>query len=611
MRLRCLLLAVAFLAAAVPVARTEDKPAIPEGNWILATPGPIGDSAVCLLKTEIKDDKLAMSVLAAPPKTKASISEVKSDKGLSFKLTTTQTVTNQKTKKEQKFTSERVFVAAPGATGQELFGSLGTDQFAARAKLTSTEAETLTTVLVRGPAADPMGKAQALNNKAALAQNAVRREKDKEKKKDLRAKAEELQAEADEKLPDLYREVVKEHGDSAAALDAATSLIAQSTKTKVTAEEAAALTKLILKRAEPYGPRYSRPVAIRLADTLVRQKGLEAVALIPIEPIAKALTEKDTLTFQFDTLTTYRTALEAAGRKDELNPLDERLAKLDIALDKEWGETVPPFKPAAYAGRKDASSVAVMELFTGAQCGPCIAADVAFDAVHKAYQPTDVILIQYHMHIPGPDPLTNPAAVGRWDYYSEMFPYDPDTGEGVGGTPTTLFNGKPLAGGGGPMTNAENKFKEYRKIINPLLEKTSPIKLSGTATRAGDKVDIAVDVKGADADLMLRLLVVEDSIKYVGGNKIRFHHQVVRAMPGGVDGVAIKDGSMKHTATEDVAAIRKDLASYLDEYAVKERPFPYPTIRPIGMMDLKVIALVQNDKTGEVVQAVQFDVTGK
>lgn len=608
MRFRCLLLAAAFIAAVLPVARTDDKPAIPEGNWVLATPTGLGDQAVCLIKAEMKDGKLALTALASPPTIESTITDVKTDKGLSFKVKTVQTVKNKKTGKEQKFANERVFVSAPGVTGKEMLGSLGTDQFPVRAKLTATDAEKLPT-LARSPAAPTVTKIQALQSKIGQAQIALRKEKDKEKKKELRVKVEEAQTAADEQLPGLHREIVKEYPDTAAALDSARALIAQSGSSKVAAAEATALTKLILKQADLYGPRFAQPTAIRLADTLVRQKGLEAVALIPIEPIAKSLKDKDTLTFQFDTLTTYREALSAAGRKSDLKPIDERLTKLDAALDKEWNETVPPFKPKA-AGPNEGNRVAVMELFTGAQCGPCIAADVAFDAVHKAYQPEDLNLLQYHVHIPGPDPLTNPASVGRWDYYSELFPYDPDAAPGtpsVAGTPTTLFNGKPLAGGGGPMTNAENKFKEYRKIIDPLLEKTSDIKLTGTATRTGDKLDIAVELNGAKPaeGLKLRLLVVEDTIKYVGGNKIRFHHQVVRAMPGGVDGVAIKGASQKHAETVDVAAVRKGLTSYLDEFAVKQ-PFPYPAIRPMDMKDLKVIALVQNDETGEILQAVQF-----
>ena len=162
------------------------------------------------------------------------------------------------------------------------------------------------------------------------------------------------------------------------------------------------------------------------------------------------------------------------------------------------------------------------------------------------------------------------------------------------------------------MAGAEGKFNQYRSIINPILEKTTPTKLTGTATRGGEKVEIAVNVTGApgEGELKLRFLLVEDTVKYVGGNKLRFHHHVVRAMPGGAAGVAVKEGDTKHTATADLAAIRKDLTKYLDEYAAKERPFP-TAARPLALEHLRLIALLQDDKTGEVLQAVQIDVTDK
>ena len=90
---------------------------------------------------------------------------------------------------------------------------------------------------------------------------------------------------------------------------------------------------------------------------------------------------------------------------------------------------------------------------------------------------------------------------------------------------------------------------------------------------------------------------------------MRFHHHVVRAMPGGAEGVAIKDKAFKHAASTDLADVRKELTGYLDEFG-KTRPFP-KSDRPMDMKELKVIALVQNDKTKEIVQAVQIEVEGK
>ena len=184
------------------------------------------------------------------------------------------------------------------------------------------------------------------------------------------------------------------------------------------------------------------------------------------------------------------TAQKAAGKTDAA--IEARLAKVEGALDAEYVKKVPPFTPEKFAGRKDkeANRVVVMELFTGAQCPPCVAADVAFDALEKAYEHKDLILLQYHMHIPGPDPLTNPNTVSRWDYYLAKFP------QGVRGTPTTLFDGKPSAGGGGGMANSKGKFEEYKAIIDGLLEQKSEIKLGGNAKLAGDMVTVDVNVEG-------------------------------------------------------------------------------------------------------------------
>ena len=131
--------------------------------------------------------------------------------------------------------------------------------------------------------------------------------------------------------------------------------------------------------------------------------------------------------------------------------------------------------------------------------------------------------------------------------------------------------------------------------------------------RAGFQVVLShllvVERAGGDE---LRLLVVEDTVKFVGGNQVRFHHHVVRAMPGGVDGIAIKDKAFKHSATVDLAEVRKGLTKYLDDYVAANpaRPFARPD-RPMEMKDVKVIALVQNDTTKEIVQAIQIEVENR
>ena len=308
------------------------------------------------------------------------------------------------------------------------------------------------------------------------------------------------------------------------------------------------------------------------------------------ERLAKELTESTPAAQQISILKILYTSQEMAGKLDLAKQTEGRLEKLETVLDKEYMAKVPPFKPKTFEGRKEKSDkVVVMELFTGAQCPPCVAADVAFDALQQAYKPTDVIFLQYHMHIPGPDPLTNSDSEARWKYYGKLT-----------GTPSTLFNGKTAAGGGGGMANAENKFKQYKDVIDPLLEGTTTVKLTGKAIAKGGKIHIEVDANGlpSEEQLKLRFVLVEETIRYVGGNGLRFHHHVVRALPGGVDGTLLKEAKASKTAEVDLKELRQTLTAYLDDHA-KQATFPYPD-RPLALKNLHVVALVQNDANKEI-----------
>src|SRR5262249_47270406 len=104
-------------------------------------------------------------------------------------------------------------------------------------------------------------------------------------------------------------------------------------------------------------------------------------------------------------------------------------------------------------------------------------------------------------------------------------------------------------------------------------------------------------------EVRLRVALVEEEVAYKGSNGLPVHHHVVRAMPGGADGTVLKGKSEKKTFTVDLAELKKKLADYLDKYAAK-RPFPGKE----RLMELKVVAFVQNDRGGEVLQAAQVDV---
>jgi hypothetical protein len=179
----------------------------------------------------------------------------------------------------------------------------------------------------------------------------------------------------------------------------------------------------------------------------------------------------------------------------------------------------------------------------------------------------------------------------------------------VGGVPTAIFNGVSLLSGGGVMSAAENRYDAHRKMINPLLEKSSEAKLSASAAGSGQQIAINVaDLARVGDNMRLRLALVEESVRYPGGNKIRFHHHVVRAMPGGPAGIALGDKSSKHALTVDVSELCFKLGDYLTQFVSDKGPFA-PDLRPLELGHLRLIAMVQDDTTHEIVQAIQVDVT--
>lgn len=589
-----------FLSAAVLVAIAAAAPAagpIADGNWLLAGISATGEVAQMIIKVETKDGKQTASLLFAPPATlppaqaggqrrPAPPPEIRdfAVKGNEVSFAVSQNG------------ATRTFVGTVGPDVKRIPGSLGTDTSALRAVLTATDKEKIEAAdrVVRSPAAESFLKASQLQLKPQQLQLQARAETNAEKKAELLKEATAAQRAMTTELPKVFRAVIAEHKDTPAAYDAAMALLQNARRDKATLEDVTGWVAIVEKQGAVYGPRFTKPALTTVADTLADVKEFSPIAVRLTEPIVAAIKDSDPASVQVKILTILKTALENAGRGAEAKALEVRLEKLETKLDAEYLATVPPFKPEAYAGRKDkaANKVVVMELFTGAQCPPCVAADVAFDALNKSYKNTDLILLQYHLHIPGPDPLTNPDTLARAKQY------------GVNSTPSTFFAGKADARGGGGMAAARNKYVQYKGIIDPLLEEKTDVKVAGTFGRAGDNLSATVTVSGADpeAKLTLRIVVVEENIKYVGSNGLRFHHEVVRTVMGGAEGFAITEKAFKKSASADVAAVKKGIHAYLDDYALNTRPFPYKH-RPMDLGHLKAIALVQNDTTHEIVQA--------
>lgn len=235
-------------------------------------------------------------------------------------------------------------------------------------------------------------------------------------------------------------------------------------------------------------------------------------------------------------------------------------------------------------------------------------ASLAFEAALDRYARQNYILLNYHVHIPQPDPMVNPSTLERQKFY------------GVRSSPSYFVDGDSDGGGG----SADMAKSIYERKVEPAIEKhltaapEAAIKLRATHSGSTVKVKASVsNVKSKSDKLRLQIALVEDTVRYNGENGNRFHEMVVRSLavaPAQAQGFALrpgKGGSFEYTF--DVAKAAADAKAHLEDYETNTRKGAY-TFRKkkheIAAGNLSVVAFVQNEATRKILQAVYVKVPG-
>jgi thiol-disulfide isomerase/thioredoxin len=400
---------------------------------------------------------------------------------------------------------------------------------------------------------------------------------------------------------DIVREAVNQV-DGPEFFEVAFAVVSKAGTKKIPPDEVRSILDRVNKSSALYGPRWEREMTLKFAGLLAAQSDYADLAVAQAKRAERLLTDDDDAATRLAVLEAVTQALTTAGKPNDAKPYYSQIAKLETRDYAEYAKTFP-FKTEPFGGRKAKSDRAVLvEVFTGAECPPCVAVDLAFDGLMKTYKPTEVILLQYHLPIPRPDPLTNADVLKRVEScYAEL----------VDGTPTIFIGGKLGAPGGGSAAAAEKKYAGFRKVIEEGLEKPAGVKLGLTLSK-GEKGAFSAKATIADLEapgekIMVRFALAEERIRYAGGNGLRYHHMVVRAMPGGIKGFPLTKKASDQTVTFNPDELRTTLNKFLDDFAKEEAPFPRAD-RPLALKNLKLVAFVQNDATKEILQAVQVDV---
>jgi hypothetical protein len=226
------------------------------------------------------------------------------------------------------------------------------------------------------------------------------------------------------------------------------------------------------------------------------------------------------------------------------------------------------------AGRSD--RVVLAEVFTGAGCGPCVAADLATDALLERYKREEVAVLMYHQHIPRPDPMANAASQDRRMSYA------------IRAVPTIGIDGTTRTGGG-PRGYAAEEFQSIDRDIAKELQSPPGAKLSAEGRLADGAVKVRAKAEGIEAngEVKLQVALVEKHLRYSGENGIRFHPMVVRALAS----QTIQGPAGTFDASFDLGKVSADNRKHLDEYE-KSRPQPYRFAVKKSDMDPAMLAAV-------------------
>jgi tetratricopeptide (TPR) repeat protein len=281
---------------------------------------------------------------------------------------------------------------------------------------------------------------------------------------------------------------------------------------------------------------------------------------------------------------------------------DGSLTGLEDLLDDKYRKLNAVISFAHYQpSPKRTNRIALAELFTGSGCGPCVAADLGFDGLLERFDRKDLVVLVYHLHIPLPDPMTNPAAVERGKYYA------------VPGTPTPILDGIQLPSAGGSREMAKGFFERVNPSIEAALETPAQAQLTLTGSIEGDQVKTTVtvdDIKAPSPDLKIHIVLAEGELRYTGENGVRFHPMVVRSL-GGKDasGFAVSgSGPAKAEWTFDLKTMSDELKKYLDTYEQQGHrgdSFTFSEKKfQINPQNLSLVAFVQDMKTKNVLQTV-------
>ncbi len=254
-------------------------------------------------------------------------------------------------------------------------------------------------------------------------------------------------------------------------------------------------------------------------------------------------------------------------------------------------EPVPALKPSARP--------VLVELFTGVSAPTCVAAEAAFSVLAHHYADAPVMFLQYHLHFPGPNPMSNPG--------NEAVQFSLNSS----GAPRAYLNRREVGNVSGFIAAVPGALGTLRREIEAELAQESEIELQLGVEAAGPdqwRCFATVDPgKPPQARRRLHLVLTEREVHYRGVNGVPVHAHVVRKILGPVEGTAPKPEGLAYEQVVDLTALRAELRKELEQLETTHK-FKFDAI-PLELTDLDLVAFVTDERTRRVLHSASVPVS--